>query len=66
MVEVSLEDEQVGFRQVKEEIGSFGVEIPVGKSGAPEWVLLVDPDTLLFVFLSNRDLFQFLRPRKEA
>jgi hypothetical protein len=42
MVEVSLEDDQVGFREVEEEVGSFGVEVPVGESGAPEGVLLVD------------------------
>ena len=42
MVEVPLEVDQVGFREVEEEIGSFGVEIPVAESGAPEGVLFVD------------------------
>lgn len=42
VVEVSLEVDQVGFREVKEEIGSFGVEVPVAESGAPEGMLFVD------------------------
>ena len=42
VVEVSLEDDQVGFREMKEEIWSFGVEVPVGESGTPEGVLFVD------------------------
>lgn len=42
VVEVPLEVDQVGFREVEEEIGSFGVEIPVAESGAPEGVLFVD------------------------
>ena len=42
MVEVSFEVDQVGFREVEEEIGSFGVEVPVAESGAPEGVLFVD------------------------
>ena len=47
MVEVSLEDDQVGFREVEEEVGSFGVEIPVGESGTPEGVLFVDLDMIV-------------------
>lgn len=42
MVEVSLEDDQVGYREVEEEVGSLGVEVPVGESRAPEGVLFVD------------------------
>ena len=42
VVEVSLEDDQVGLREVEEEIWSFGVQVPVGESGAPEGVLFVD------------------------
>ena len=42
MVEVALEDDQVGFGEVEEEVRSFGVEIPVGESGTPEGVLFVD------------------------
>ena len=42
VVEVSLKDDQVGFREVEEEVWSFGMEVPVGESGAPERVLFVD------------------------
>ena len=42
MVEVSLEVDQVGLGEVQEEIGSFGVEVPVAESGTPERVLFVD------------------------
>jgi len=42
VVEVSLKDHQVGFREVEEEIWSFGVEVPVGEPGTPEGVLFVD------------------------
>ena len=44
MVEVSLVVNQVGFREVEEEIGGFGVEVPVAEPGAPEGVLFVDLD----------------------
>ena len=44
VVEVSLEEDQVGFREVEEEIGGFGVEVPVAEPGTPEGVLFVNLD----------------------
>lgn len=44
VVEVSLEEHQVGFREVEEEIGGFGVEVPVAEPGTPEGVLFVNLD----------------------
>lgn len=66
MIEVSLKDEQVGFREVEEEIGCFRVEVPVGEPGAPEWVLFIDPDTPSFVLLNSKERFQLSRTLKLA
>lgn len=63
VVEVSLEDEQIGFREVEEEIGCFGMEVPVSESSTPEGMLLVDPNTLPFVFLNK--WFQQSRMQKQ-
>ena len=57
VVEVSLEDDQVGFREVEEEIGSFGVEVPVGEPGTPEGMLFVDLESDPYV--STKSAFGF-------
>jgi hypothetical protein len=53
VVEISLEDDQVGLGQVLEEIGSLRVQVPEGVSGAPEGVGFVPPLALLFVLLPS-------------
>lgn len=51
VVKITLENDQVGTREMQEEIGSFAVQVPEGISCAPERVLLVDPLSLAFVLL---------------
>ena len=58
MIKVSLEDEQVGFREVEEEVRSFGVEVPVRESGTPEGVLLVH---LEIRFMNTENLSSLLK-----
>ena len=52
MVQITLENDKVGAREVEEQIGGFVVKLPVGEPSAPEWVLFVDPFALLFVLLT--------------
>lgn len=51
MVEITLEDDEVGAGEVKEEIRGFAVQVPEGVSGAPERMLLVNPFALSLVLL---------------
>jgi hypothetical protein len=53
VVEISLEDDQVGLGQVLEKIGSLRVQVPEGVSGAPEGVGFVSPLALLLVLLPS-------------
>jgi len=53
VVEISLEDDQVGLGQVLEEIGCLRVQVPEGVSSAPEGVGLVPPLALLLVLLPS-------------
>lgn len=64
VVEISLEDDQVGLGEVLEEIWSFRVEVPLmsarstgltyeGITGTPEGVSLVLPLALLFILLPS-------------
>lgn len=51
MVEISFEVHEVGAREVEEEIGGFGVELPERVSRAPERVLFVHPFAFFLVLL---------------
>jgi len=53
VVEISLEDDQVGLGQMLEKIGCFRVQVPEGVSSAPEGVGLVPPFALLLVLLPS-------------
>jgi hypothetical protein len=53
VIEVAFEDDEVRLGEVKEEIGSFGVEFPESISCAPERMLFVDPYSVFFVFLKD-------------
>ena len=53
VVEVALEDDEIGAREVEEQIGSLVVELPEGVTRAPEGVLLVHPLALLLVLLAT-------------
>lgn len=51
MVQVTLEIDEIGAREVEEEIGSFRMKVPEGVSSAPERMLFVYPFALFFVLL---------------
>ena len=53
VVEVALEEDEVGAREVEEQIRSLVVELPEGVTRAPEGVLLVHPLALLLVLLTT-------------
>ena len=52
MIQVALEDDQVGLAEVEEQIRRLAMEIPERVTGAPVGVLLVDPSTIALVFLA--------------
>lgn len=51
VVQVTLEEDEIRSRQMKEQIGGLRVKIPEGVPCAPERVLLVHPFAFLFVLL---------------
>jgi hypothetical protein len=51
VIKISLENNQIRTREVKEQIGSLGVEIPEGVTSAPERMLLIDPFAFFLVLL---------------
>jgi hypothetical protein len=54
VIEISLENNKIGTREVKEEIGSFRMEIPVSVTSTPERMLLIDPFAFFLVSLSKK------------
>lgn len=53
MVQVSLEEDQIRFSEVLEEIRSFRWQRPVGQSSTPERMLFVDPLSTSLVSLPS-------------
>ena len=54
MVKITLEDDEVGFREVEEKIRGFVDHVPESVSRAPERMLLVFPLALLLVLLKTK------------
>jgi hypothetical protein len=53
MIQVTFENDQIGLREMEEQIRSFVVKIPERISRAPERVLLIDPFPFLLVLLNE-------------
>lgn len=51
VVQISLEDDEVGFVKVEEHIRGLRMQVPEGVTCAPEGVLFVSPLALLLILL---------------
>lgn len=53
VIQVTFENDKITVSQMKEQIRSFIVDTPKGVSSAPEWMLFINPLTLIFVILPS-------------